>query len=371
MLRCICLPQRYSASNFGISEIVILTVLLKKTFTCFFIISALVIFGGCSSGGHSQRVIGSPEGMIGYLESEAIPSLRSAELWPWRSSPGIKITTDHYQVYTTLFDPLVLREVPGFVESLYVEYCSQLPSGIDMSVTVPLKIYLFSDRGQWSSFTDSFTGTDAPLYSGLKAGAYCARGACVAYFIGRDRTFMVLAHEGWHQFSGRYFACRPPSWLDEAAALSFECHHSVKGGYKFNPSLNANRLSGLRKAIDSGRMIPLNDLLELDPGRVIREYEEGTVRIYYGQLYALMRFLKQDYQAAWKKMMYDGFAGRWPLDENDRVMSNNRNLLRTVAWNRKVGRSLFISYVDSDIDEFEVLYNEYCRQITRHLEQRQ
>jgi len=51
----------------------------------------------------------------------------------------------------------------------------------------------------------------------------------VVYYIGRERTFSALGHEGWHQFNSRHFKFRLPSWLDEGIAMLFEIHRSEKG----------------------------------------------------------------------------------------------------------------------------------------------
>ena len=64
---------------------------------------------------------------------------------------------------------------------------------------------------------DRLSGCDVDLGDG--AGKRRHDGVAVLYNIGTRDTFAIAAHEGWHQFSGRHFKYRLPSWLDEGVAL--------------------------------------------------------------------------------------------------------------------------------------------------------
>ena len=179
--------------------------------TVAFIVS---IIAGCTE--ESRRTdstdnnLSTPEGMSEYLA--ALPAVQNAATWQNKYAPGIVIETTHYTIHTTLLDPLILRQVPGFVESAYRAYQSQLPQPIE--TRTKFVTYLFADRDQWEDFTKGFAGANANVYLRIRKGAYYLNGACVAYNIGRTRTFSVLAHEGWHQFNSKHFAYRLPSWLD-------------------------------------------------------------------------------------------------------------------------------------------------------------
>jgi len=59
------------------------------------------------------------------LHAERLPVLDSVELWDNQYGPGLKLTTSHYEIYTTFLEPLMLRTVPGFIESL----CRPRPVG--------------------------------------------------------------------------------------------------------------------------------------------------------------------------------------------------------------------------------------------------
>ena len=129
--------------------------------------------------------LATPAGMAEYLKN--VPAVRKVEPWSDEYAPGITITTEHYDIHTTLLDPLMLRQVPGFMESAYRSYQSQLPEPIDTQTR--LTIYLFGSRQEWEEFTKKFVGRQWRAYLKIKKGAYYLNGACVAYNIGRKKTF--------------------------------------------------------------------------------------------------------------------------------------------------------------------------------------
>ena len=65
------------------------------------------------------------------LETERLPALTSVEPWESKYGPGLRLTTDHYEIFSTVTQPLMLRMVPGFIESAYRGYNDQLPQPID------------------------------------------------------------------------------------------------------------------------------------------------------------------------------------------------------------------------------------------------
>ncbi len=243
--------------------------MLKKHITILLIVVFCLV--GCekhrphSSIANIKR-LDTPTGMTIYLRRKNLPALKSVEIWENKYAPGVKITTEHYEVFTTLLEPLMLSQVPGFVESCYRGYNGQLPYPLETTSKLP--IYLFGLRQEWESFTDDFVGEQAPLYRKIKMGAYYLNGTCVAYNIGRERTFSVLGHEGWHQFSKRHFKYRLPSWLDEGIAMLFEANRYDRGFYYFEPDENMQRLGSLKRALTRNRMIPLEKLVTMNPGEV-------------------------------------------------------------------------------------------------------
>ena len=305
--------------------------------------------------------------MVAYLQAQDLPALESVEFWENEYGPGLKLTTAHYEIFTTLLEPLMLRRVPGFVESGYRGYNSQLPRPIETSTR--FTIYLFADRRQWEDFTKTFTGEQAKLFCRIKAGAYYHNGACVAYNIGRERTFFALGHEGWHQFNGRHFKFRLPSWLDEGVAMLFEAHGTEQGVFYFEPAENMYRINALKKTLINNKMMPLKELIAINPGEVLATDETEAIIGFYGQSYALVRFLREAGYGRrlgiYHQLLQGGLRGNWPLSEVSRRIATDRNIPRSILWNRIVGQLLFEQYIGDDFDQIETEYLAFCRQIIK------
>ena len=313
--------------------------------------------------------IDTPAGMIVYLQKQNLPALKSIAIWSNKYGDGLIITTRHYKIYTTHLEPLMLSQLPGFMESAYRSYNRQLPKPIETKTK--FTIYLFAERGQWEDFTKDFTGPQARLYCKIKAGAYYLNGACVAYNIGRKRTFSVLGHEGWHQFNSRHFKFRLPSWLDEGIAMLFETSRYDKGLFYFEPSRNMQRLGALRMTMIKNKMIPLKELVGLNPGEVVAANDIAAVTAFYGQTYALVRFLREeDYGkrlANYHQLLLGGLRGDWPLTDAGKRVAADRNIPLTTRWNRAVGLMLFKQYISDDFEGIEKEYIAFCRKIVYHI----
>ena len=335
----------------------------------------------CMGIGQAPASLSSTMGIINYLKD--IPAIRNITKWSNPYGAGVIIQTDHYKIHTTLYDPLMLRQVPSFMESAYDAYNSQLPYAI--KTYTPFTIYLFADRAQWESFTRSFTGAAAPQYLAIKEGAYFLNGACVVYNIGRKQTFSVLGHEGWHQFNNKHFQYRLPSWLDEGIATLFEVSEPVNGKFVFNPAANFERLASLKYTVMSYNMIPMDELICLNPGQIIslhnarrndaRGISEDDITkktiAYYAQCYALARFLREDgYGKRISKfhgMLLGGLNGTWPLNEQQSRIASDRNIPLTVQWNSFISPRLFDLYVQEDRKQLQKEYEAFCKKIVYNI----
>jgi hypothetical protein len=304
--------------------------------------------------------------MVAYLRDQNLPALESVEVWKNERGPGLRLATAHYEIFTTLLEPSMLDRVPGFVESAYQAYNSQLPEPIETSTK--FTIYLFAGRRQWEDFTRAFAGEQAEMFCTIKAGGYYHNGTCVAYDIGAERTFSVLGHEGWHQFNGRHFKYRLPSWLDEGLAMLFEVHGAEDGAFYFDPARNAYRLDALKKTLSEDRMIPLEELIATNPGDVLATDQADGAMAFYSQSYALVRFLREagygQRLGTYRRLLADGLRGDWPLDEVSKRIATDRNMPRTILWNHIVGLLLFQDYIGDDFGRIEAEYLAFCRQIT-------
>ncbi|MGE5296008.1 MAG: hypothetical protein ACM3VT_14380 [Solirubrobacterales bacterium] len=303
------------------------------------------------------------------LEDEHLPALKSVEPWGNEFSSGLKLTTDHYEIYTTVQQPLMLRRIPGFVESAFRGYNDQLAQPVETSYK--FTVYLFADRRQWEDFTNAFAGDQAPVFCKIQTGAYYLNGACVVYDIGAVRTLAALGHEGWHQFNSRLFKYRLPSWLDEGVAMLFEASIYEQGLFRFDPSQNVQRLGGLKRTLAGSKLIPLRELIATSPGEALASDQTETVMAFYSQSYALVRFLHESRYGtrltAYRRLMQDGLQGSWPLDASAAEIAENRNIPRTIPWNRMVGRLLFERYVDADVERLDAEYQAFCRRLVSGL----
>ena len=77
--------------------------------------------------------------MAEYVRNE--PAVRNVRRWEDSPVDGLIVQTEHYTLYTTLLEPLMLRQMPAFLESAYKAYQSQLPQPIPAGQ--PLEVYLF------------------------------------------------------------------------------------------------------------------------------------------------------------------------------------------------------------------------------------
>ena len=347
---------------------------MKKFSLTLILIIAALYPAGCASDNntaantHDKRVAVYTNIVTDYLRNQNLPELKSVEPWKNEYGPGLKLTTAHYEVYTTLFNHEMLCKIPRFIETAYRAYNSQLPEPVETSVKFP--VYIFAERYQWEHFTRAFAGPQAQMFRKIKAGAYCHNDVCVAYDIGPERTFMALGHEGWHQFNGRIFKYRLPSWLDEGVAMLFEAYKTRHESVYFVPGENSYRLESLGETLVKNKIIPLRELTAINPGQVLATDETEDVMAFYSQSYALVRFLREAdsgrRMGIYQRLLADGLRGNWPLDEVSREVAIDRNRPRTVLWNHIVGTLLFQKYVGEDFERIEQEYLAFCRQIARY-----
>jgi hypothetical protein len=301
------------------------------------------------------------------LRGENLPALREAKVWDNPYGPGLEMVTDHYRIRTTLLEPLMLRNVPGFLEAAHASYNEQLPQPIESSLK--FDVYLFGRRQQWEKFTRSFAGDQAEIFCRIKTGAYYLNGACVVYDIGRSRTLAALGHEGWHQFNSRHFKYRLPCWLDEGVAMLFEESVCEQGTFRFVPGMNTQRLGSLSTIMNARGQMPLSELVTTSPGEAMAMDQADAVLAFYSQSYSLVRFLREAeggrYLSGYRQMLRDGLTGQWPLDEEAKRTAADRNLPRTTSWNRTVGSTLFTTYVGRDFGTLDRQYKAYCGRILK------
>lgn len=308
------------------------------------------------------------------LDLPTITAVQSWEMPAYIQEPteALIFETRHYRFFSTLEDPLILRQIPVFMEAAFNTY--QKFPGKMQPLESKLEIYIFGRRSQWEDFTRHLAGSSAELYLKNRSGAYYLNDVCVAYHLGRQSDFSILAHEGWHQFSDRHFTYRLPAWLDEGLATQFEAFQWNKGKVTFKPSLNGSRLAALRQGLEQNRYIGLSEMVRSDAGRMLAHSDTGSSNpqalTYYAQLYALIRFLREEnYGQRYpqlRRILHHGYLGRhWPITEAQRQEALQAHQNR--SWNAQVGQRLFQAYIAGDLDAIEPAYQAFCRKIVTRL----
>jgi hypothetical protein len=155
--------------------------------------------------------------------------------------------------------------------------------------------------------------------------------------------------------------------------MLFEASRYDRGSFYFEPNRNLGRLAALKKTLATNKMIPLRQLVGMNPGEALMgENQDAVTAAFYGQCYALVRFLREDSYGKrlgnYYKLMMDGLKGQWPLEEEGKRIAADRNIQMTVWWNRAVGTELFKYYISDDFDQIEREYLTFCRKIVYHIQ---
>lgn len=335
----------------------------------FFACLSFLLLTGCNEQiqNTSDRSLSNHRDLKDYIAE--LPAVKSVRNWDGKFGQGMVINTAHYEIYTTLKEPLMLRQIPGFIESAYRGYQKYVPT--ELKTNSRFKIYLFADRQQWDEFTKDFTRPNEEIYLKINRGAYYLNGSCVAYNIGRSKTLSVLGHESWHQFNSRHFKYRLPSWLDEGLAMHFETSKYNNGWFNFTPDRNLGRLGALKLILKKGKVIPLERLIQMNPGQVLIHPDSDAALSFYAQAYALVRFLREaDYcrrLMPYNKMLIGGLKGRWPLGGQLAEIASNRNIPMTARSNAVISKIVFEKYIGSDYNALQKDYMKFCDKITRRI----
>lgn len=240
------------------------------------------------------------------------PAPVSSAPWDYNGDRGQVLTSPHYEIDTTVTDPLVLQRLPQVMEGAYGQYQSFAKSPDSGR---PMKCYVFGKRQEWVDFTARHTGADAAVYLQITRGGYTIGDWFVSYFVGESATFSVAAHEGWHQYVARHFKGHLPPFLEEGTACMFE---NVKftgpppALPRWDLALNPNRTLGLRNAIENKALWPLQKLVTMHAGDVV-QLPGDRIEAFYAQSWGFARFLWEydhgKYRPAFKKLLADTADG--------------------------------------------------------------
>jgi hypothetical protein len=270
---------------------------------------------------------------------------------------GVKLTTEHYEIYTTMRDETLRAALPTFVEAAYENYAALVPPA--KTPTGRMKVYLFVARDQWEAFTRRFTGPRAKVFLQVRNGGYSERGVSVIEYVRHEITFPLFAHEGFHQYLYHYVKPNIPAWLNEGLAVVCEGQRwGSQSIERFDPWYNPTRRNQLAEALASDHLYPLPRLLRTDAGRIVGG-SNRAVGTYYAQVWALMLFLRE------------GANGRYAADFQRLLTSLGRDDLEQHAraahiWSDRAapnfGEDLFRNFISEDLDAIEREYQTFMQQ---------
>ncbi|MDB5304218.1 MAG: hypothetical protein JWM97_1767 [Phycisphaerales bacterium] len=307
----------------------------------------LLLLTGCA---HAPQHFESRSGPVALARVRVEP-------WTYDGEPARRVVTPHYVVYATVTNDDFLESVGQLMEGALAEYRRLAPDVPDTDR--PMECYLFATRPQWANFTLKKTGDDAAIYLQINRGGYTVRDWYVAYFLGDVGTFCVAAHEGFHQFAARHFRTRIPPFLEEGIACLFEDVTWDGRLPRWDLSINYGRLTALRKAVEGGGLLPLEDLVSMHAGQVINR-TPAQVAAFYAQCWGFARFLWEGeggrYRPALQEILKDAADGSL-------FGSGPPRLNAGVFWNPKSAKPMLEHYLRADLATIDRQYQRFLNQL--------
>lgn len=287
----------------------------------------------------------------------------SREPWSFRGANGVLITTPSYRIFTTETSQLLRRRIPAYLELAMIRY--QQISGLGPPPR-PLETYVLANRDQWVELTRLLTGPRAESYLRVRAGGFAEQGRALLFNFSAQGAFATASHEGWHQYTQTVLREPLPIWLEEGLATYME-------GYKWNeraldqpvflPWANIQRFDRLREIVNSGRLKPLDRLLDDRPQDLLASHDNALALDFYAQVWALALFLMEDesgdYAGGVREMLASAADGTLVQKLAQRRGRDAANAyIRTRA-----GADAFGAFFSEDLDEASRRYRAFIEQI--------
>lgn len=285
----------------------------------------------------------------------------SEEPWSFGSSRGVMFRTPSYRLFTTIADDSLRDRLPVFVEAAGLQYRTAIT--LLSPPTTALDTYVMSGHSQWQQVVTQLLGSRSDLIASMNRGGFTLQGRSILYEIGARDTFVLLAHEGWHQFAQASFKEPLPIWLDEGLATWFEGHRWNGTTPLFTPRDNPDRLGALLKAVQSNSLIPLDQLTNSTPQDWIANGGDWALT-YYAQVWALTRFLVENpaRREALSNILTLASRGQLRAELSRRVGDRAAG----IAMSRRVGPAVLEAFVDRDQAALGRDYSAYTRSLVSH-----
>ena len=265
---------------------------------------------GCESTPTRERDVTTtpPSADVGRFVADRQP-------WTFRGVKGWEYRTPNAIIRTTSDDRKILERLPPFVELSVLHYQSDLVRLPRPAETI--ETFFFDNRSQWATMTRALMGDRAQVYLSIERGGYSANQIGVFFDLGPRDSFVICAHEGWHQYAHSTFAGPMPVWLDEGVACvmeGFRWDEQFPDHPRFLPWANTERFDQLRDAYNSESLMPVHALVTLRPQDLIEQgSRSGSIQpaalVYYAQVWALIHFLREGeggyYRGAFEQLLTD------------------------------------------------------------------
>jgi len=289
--------------------------------------------------------------------------------WEFGASPGQIVVTEHYLLHTTMTNERMLTQLAMLMEEAITHYTSALG-------TLPwpeerMRSFIFERRSEWADHTRERLGAAAGPYLGLGRGGYTTESESVLFNIGREDTFTIAVHEGWHQYTQLVFREQLPVWLEEGIATFMEGNRFRRNAERpvFLPWRNFERYGELRDAARTGRLIPFDELIEGSPQRFLSQ-GRSSLLTYYAQVWAVVHFLNEGeggiYRPALLQIIDDAAHGRMVRRLTDSEVLP-RGVARRLVGQGRHGRLLIEEYVmrehQIDLATLTLQYESFVREL--------
>jgi len=285
------------------------------------------------------------------------PGWTETGTWKFLDHVGRRITTDHFEIRTTVTDPRIINALPDLLESSLADVQTLTP-GLQLPQK-PFITYLLADKRQWRNAVRIVVPGMAEQLHNLGRGGFTIRSVAVLYDIdpdGRCRdTLALAAHEAWHQVTQRVFVEQLPVWLEEGLATRMEGLRISASGVEPDPSWNPERWRRLRMLVLRDRLQSLRAFMKDDPYAALERGRESLLD-YYAQAWALATFLLEAdpaTRAGVGRLLADASAGTM----STRLQSAPRGLSRN--------EQILVTWIEPDIDALDIRFASWCRQHVR------
>lgn len=313
---------------------------------------------GCASSVKSPEPV---EPAATLISSDTV--IIDEEPWTYQGNDGTQITTSYYRILTTSRRGTLRRRLPLFLETALTEYRTAF--GPLPAPRTKLDTYLMSTRSQWEILTQQIMGDKADKFLVIGRGGFASGGRGVFWDIGLQGTFVIAAHEGWHQYLQRTFRHRIPVWLDEGLATYMEAFRWDSRDPDrpiFNGWSNVERFDHLRAAHNEDELVSLVELLSQTPQELIQISDELALT-YYAQVWALTHFLLEGEDGAYAddlhRLLLDASSGELARVVQSRLGTTSRQT--AMALSR--GPGIFMIYFNEDLDEASRQYDAFIDRV--------